>query len=150
MHPPGARTPALPKEAVYKINRLDKTRLKKQIQNEARPCSLSPRVQALGARCLRGAARTGRERLGNPNAGCERVLVHYPARVRPLARGLAAVLMSALPVLLLAGLGAVYHNLAAGTGIEPLPLPVPPLAPPAGLLLALAARGIDSASFSLP
>ena len=43
-------------------------------------------------------------------------------RVLPLARGLAGVLVSAPPVLLLAGLGAIGHDLAAGAVAEGLAL----------------------------
>ena len=41
-------------------------------------------------------------------------------RVFALARGLAGVLVSAFPVLLLAGLGAIDHDLAAGAVAEGL------------------------------
>ena len=84
-------------------------------------------------RCRRGLAgilrRCLRQVLLSVVHGLVRGLLH---RVLPLARGLAGVLVSAPPVLLLAGLGAIGHDLAAGAVAEGLALLRHLAAEPAG------------------
>ena len=70
-------------------------------------------------------------------AGPGRELLRHEFLLPPLLRVLAGLLVSVLPVVNLAGLGAIGHDLAAGAVVEGVSLLGPPPAVPAGLSVHL-------------